>query len=318
MQISPRQFHCCLFLSIFATLSQTSSALSTERRISRLRPWSKIDQSKSKILGWAIEERQPEEGTLKISVGWGSDQEGDSLTIELPTIKHQESLASTLWPPALATAILCRSPQTIDLLKDKAVLELGSGLGLAGLAASDVAASCHLTDNDDNIVSLLKDLVKDNDRVEADLLEWRDEDRKANIPEADVVLGADIAYYYFLLRPLMDTLIAYMKPRDSACLVIGQANRESQWNLYHNIKDGCYNQLTDNKDDPWEGSTKMLLYSLEMSKWQSTESTDEEEIDGIVPLGAILHRTPGMGDCSLTECDYVATEEDEDSMAITF
>jgi hypothetical protein len=206
-----------------------------------------------------------------------------------------------------------------ELLTGKTVLELGSGLGLTGLAAAESATSCHLTDNDEPVVNMLKDLVKERPSIKADYLEWRNEDRSPGIAEADLVLGSDVAYYFFLLRPLMDTTKAYLKPRNSACLIFGQANRESQWNLYHNIRDGCYNQLNDKHESRWEGKTEMLLYNLEMSDWLAPDaSSDDVQIDGVIPIGVLIHQTPGAGDIRLTECDYVANSDDEENMAITF
>jgi SAM-dependent methyltransferase len=307
-----------LLVAVSLTFVSNTVSLSTEKRISRLLPWSLADRKST--IGWTVEERDVQEGSHRVSVGWGSQECSDSLTVDLPTMKDRDSLASSLWPPGLAGAILCRSPLTKELLNDKAVLELGCGVGLTGLVAADTAASCHLTDNDEDVVGLLKELAQESPKknVVAQYVEWRDEDRSVDIPAADVVLGTDIAYYYFLLRPLMDTVRAYLKPEKSALLIAGQANREGQWTLYHNLLDGCYNQLTDNKEGPWPGSTQMLLYYLEMSKWQSSGSLDEPEIDGRVPIAVILHRTPGMEVISLTDFDYVATEDDEGKMQITF
>jgi predicted nicotinamide N-methyase len=275
----------------------------------------------------AMEERGPAPGSLRVTLGWGCDitlSDDSCLHVELPTVADTDSLASTLWPASLALAILCRSPSTVAFLHNKSVLDLGCGLGLAGLVAADSARSCQLTDNDATIVGLLRERRETSPKqqnVTASLLDWRNNTHADGIQIADVVIGSDIAYYHFLLRYLMDTTRRFLKPKDSVLLVAGQANRESQWNLYHNILNGCYNQHTDEREGPWVGVTQMLLYHLEMSKWHvsTTDVTFQPEIDGVIAIAALVHQTPGSEQISrLTECDYIATEEDEDKMLMTF
>ena len=309
-------------VSLRTILLHPCCALTGEKRISRLLPW--VSDDKNACCGWAVEHREP--GSLRVTVGWGSTvgAQSDSLTVSLPSMPTN-GLATSLWPPALAAACLLNSPSAREFLNNKSVLELGCGLGLAGLVAADSATSCNLTDNDETVIQLLQQQQKGN--VAASVLEWRDEARSTDIQPVDMVLGTAVAYYYYLLRHLMDTTQTFLKPRDSVFLVVGQANRESQWELYHNILDGCYNQLTDETEEPWPGSTRMLLYRLEMSHWVTSTNdndlaTDEREkmVDGVIPIAALLHQSPTSKEqiSHLSDFDYVATTDDEDSQQMTF
>jgi predicted nicotinamide N-methyase len=301
------------------------SSLSIQRRRSTLVPWIQKRSSgdESPAIGWALEVRDQTAKTLKVTIGFG-DQDVDSdgvVNVELPFAVNEDSLASTLWPAGIAAAILCRSPTFIEHIREKKVLELGSGLGLPGLTSAEMAANCLVTDNDEEVVKLLQDVITKQSlsNVQAQVLEWRDEH---NVEEkVDAVIASDVAYYYFLLRPLMDTTRAYMK-EDALLLFVGQANRASYWDLYDNLHDGCYNQLTDEREPAWPGTTQMLLYHLKMEDWQETkaegEQKEEATMDGVVPIACMLHQNSGCSLPSLTQYDYVATAEDKEEMAITF
>ena len=90
------------------------------------------------------------------------------------------------------------------------------------------------------------------------------------------MLGTDVAYYHPALRPLMDAISAHLDPEGGLMLVAGQANRGQQMQLRKNIRDGCYNQLTDAREPPWPGASTMLLYELAQRPWESVGVGNEE------------------------------------------
>jgi predicted nicotinamide N-methyase len=315
-------------LILLATCKLSLSLSATEHRRSFLLPWRSEGSAstESPTIGWVRETRNPSTETLKVSIGWGEETTNDAVSIELPYTTDQDSLASTLWPASFAGAILCRSPAFREYVRNKKVLELGSGLGLAGWTAAREAASCVLTDNDQRIVDLLEissgKLSSGN--VHAEYLEWRDE--HIDVDKVDTIIATDVAYYYFLLRPLMDTARAYLQETDSLFLVTGQANRESQWELFHNLQNGCYNQLTDAREPPWPGSTEMLLYRMHVEDWRDTGDDDPPTTaiaDSTLPhevltMGVLLHKTQGCKLASFTPYDHIATAKDEEAMPISF
>jgi hypothetical protein len=322
-----------------------------QRRITLL-PWklsSTTGEDTAHPLGWAVESRDETTQAHQVSVGWGDvgwgdrnsgifntkDEEAEALlrvasavSIPLPYFAEAEveTLGSSLWPGSILGAILSQSP-TLEAInrspKDDAgvdgtvcILELGAGLGLHGLATAQASSECKvkLTDNDPVAVEKLHQLLRGVDRVDATLLDWRDEVKVGNF---DVVLGSDVAYYHHLLRPLMDTVEANLKTTDSLLLLCGQANRDSQWDLYRNIRDGCYNQVTDVHDKPWPGDCKMLLYRLEMGHW-GEEGQRQTETDGTIPMAVLCYQSPGMKFPPISDCDYAATEEDFESLSMSF
>jgi predicted nicotinamide N-methyase len=302
----------------------SSSSFVTKRRRSTLLPWVQPKGEAPVTLGWTVEERR--QGTsYRVTVGWGQDAAGGVTTVELPCTAVEDSLASSLWNSALAGAVLCASPAFAEAAGGRRVLELGSGLGLAGWTAAQAAkpASCVLSDSDEAVMRLQQRLIerRRNGNVEALVLEWRDD--HADAEPVDVILATDVAYYWYLLRPLMDTVKAYLKPSQSMCVIFGQANRESQWDLYHNIINGCYNQLTDEREGAWPGTTRMLLYKLQMCEWTTTTTGDDEDdahvVDGTVPIAALIHCTPGSEELGpFSQWDYVATDKDREGMLMTF
>jgi SAM-dependent methyltransferase len=290
-------------------------ALGVETRRSTLLSW---DTNCNAVLGWVDERRDSATSSQSVTAAWGNNDE--SLTVNLSYITNVESLASSLWPSALVGAILCQSP-AFATMTNTSILEVGAGLGLAGqiLLQATKAISCQLTDNDKESIKLLQESIEDDNKLSARYLEWRDDARDENDRHSiDILLGTDVAYYFYLLRPLMDTARHFLKPTKSLFLAIGQAYRKSQWDLHDNVAVGCYNQLTDQHDKSWPGTTNMLLYRLEMQEWQKEESEETVRIEGMVPIAFLLHQTPGLELGPLTAHDYVATAQDREKLDISF
>lgn len=306
-------------IALLLSCRLTTSLSGINQRRATLHPWNAAPDLQ---LGWTHETRNSETQTLTVAIGWGDETLEDAASIELPYITDEDSLASTLWPAALAGAILCRSPALRNHLLDKNALELGSGLGLTGWTAAESAANCVITDNDERVVNLIKGLENQQpsgrDNVLAKCLEWRDE--HGDVDQVDAIIATDVAYYYFLLRPLMDTTTAYMKANSGFFFATGQANRECQWELYHNLKDGCYNQLTDKREPPWVGSTDMLLYKMKLEEWYDLDDEESARDNSIstIPMATLIHRNPDCDLGPLTPHDCVATAEDEEGIPISF
>jgi hypothetical protein len=301
-------------LLLLCNLSDSTVLSLVEVRKSILYPWK---ETANNMLGWAEEIRDREKKTLHVRLGWGEEDEEEGMTVKLPysTLDEEDNsgLGGTLWPGGIAGAILCRSPSLTKCFDGAKVLELGCGLALAGLTAAANANTVVLTDNDEQVVKTLQETTS-QENVLVELLEWRDAQEREE--PFDVVLAMDVAYYYFLLRPLMDTVRSQMSCENSLWIAVGQANRECQWELYHNLKTGCYNQLTDEHDPAWPGTTQMLLYNLRMYEWTSVNETPT--FDGDIPVAAMVHQTPGLILEPLTDYDHVATKEDEEGEFMSF
>ena len=269
----------------------------------------KTDYRKSTLLSWegnidlgsCVEERSTSiddnelgSSLIKINTIHGrnsdtGDDDNNELILKFPEINKDNngSLASQHCLSAFASAILLQSNEFKVFSKGKDIAELGAGRGLAGMVAAEKSCNCIITEYDNDAIELLQETITANTKNENDndtsnlqatittkKLDWRDDNN--DIPYVDLVLGSDIAYYYHLLRPIMDTCRKFMNPGSvsvsgddeeesskkrpgSSIFIVGQANRESQWDLYTNIKNGCYNQLTDERELPWTGITKLYL-----------------------------------------------------------
>ncbi|GKY92662.1 hypothetical protein MPSEU_000236200 [Mayamaea pseudoterrestris] len=304
------------------------SCLSIETRQSVLLPWI-FDQpdvgteDDQRVIGFAEERRDSSANTLQVKIEWSMDGENDESLVHLPFIDDPGSLGSTLWPSGIATAILCMSPTIKEFMQSRSVLELGCGLGLTGLAASKHSPKVLLTDNDESAIQALRATAEEHYKSAADhaidvsLLDWRDKHVvKEKFP---CIVATDVAYYYYVLRPLMDTVRAHLQATDSFMLTVGQGNRNSQWDLHNNLLHGCYNQLTDQHEDPWPGSTQTLLYKLQMNDWKRVgDSSVAETTDGALPIAALLYQTEGHRLSPLTKWDHVASAADIAEMSKTF
>jgi len=128
-----------------------------------------------------------------------------------------------LWPASLALAAYCL--QTVAL-RGKSVLELGSGLGLAGIAAARAAAHVTMTDYDDDALrfslhNAVRNLSADEfSRVTVRFLDWRSAE---DIGTFDVVLGSDVVYDRGDFQPMLTLLRRVL--RRSGCAVFADPDR---------------------------------------------------------------------------------------------
>jgi methyltransferase-like protein 6 len=133
-----------------------------------------------------------------------------------------------IWP---AADVLCRyiisNPHEFQ---NKTMLEVGSGVGICGLLAAQLASKCILTDNNDIIIDILQknanifneDTQKtlpplpsssssNNNRVEVAFLHWGEDSQidalLQKFPNGfDIVIGSDVCYWPSCINPLFKTL----------------------------------------------------------------------------------------------------------------
>jgi len=246
----------------------------------------------------------------------------DHHPIVVPRLAVEEDIASALWASSIAGSILLKQQKQLDI-RNKSVLEVGCGLGLLGLSLEN--DNVVFTDMNTEVLDSLKKLGK-----KTQSLDYRDTPHYERCQDdLDVVIGADVAYYHYLLRPLMDTIrynlfgtvdITQKGADEKLAIIVGQANRQSQWDLFYNIRDGCYNVKTDARDGPWPGQTDMLLYKLEMSEWvDGAAFAGESDLrrSGVTSISVIVHSNVGATP-ALSPFDYIATKEDDEDIMKSF
>lgn len=113
-----------------------------------------------------------------------------------------------LWPASLA---LAQFLSRCDFLNGKKCIELGCGLGLAGIAARGQGADVRLSDIESDALRMaeLNWIVNFRERAKITLLDWRNISLKQQF---DVVLAADVAYESELFEPLIQVFKTLLKP----------------------------------------------------------------------------------------------------------
>ncbi len=117
-------------------------------------------------------------------------------------------VGSACWLSAVAFCSMMR--KLSNLWKDKIVLELGSGVGLGGIAISKTdAAFVVLTDNDKELEKVIKSNIIGNNssnNTNFSHLDWNDCERESYIGKnADIIVALDCIY--FQNRSILKTAI---------------------------------------------------------------------------------------------------------------
>lgn len=300
------------------------------------------------LLGWS---REKKDGYVNMEV----DLNGE-MTLSLPNevlSGGAECLGGILWPAAIASALLLRRLAWRNVFESKRVVELGAGLGLTGLSAATPsvesarpAMDVTLTDYEPAVVAALHDTTKKHaaafptcSSLCVKSLDWGscvphvdgDKECPTNQDHFDVVLGSDIAYYPQLVRPVMDAASSLLGPTGGLLILASSSQRASHWALYRNLKDGCVNQRTNEREPPWPGTTRMFMYDLHRASWEKVLD-DRSPLDAssswsppassaaaddvwVVPIAVIVHASPGVDVGSITSHfnnqDATASDEDE-------
>lgn len=131
------------------------------------------------------------------------------------------SFGSTVWPSSLVLAQWLATE--VRLGRADAILELGAGVGLAGLAAAAQGASVTSTDlEDDDVGGLLTNLRHNAALNEVEMecvpLDWRDTTSWLD-RQYDLVVGSDLLYYVENAAPLAQTLAHHVAPGGTAVIV---------------------------------------------------------------------------------------------------
>lgn len=114
-----------------------------------------------------------------------------------------------LWPSALGLAHFLQDHPVI--VKEKRVLELGSGLGLPSLVATNLGAKVLTTDFHPDVEEyFLRNCRHSSVRGEYQRLNWREE--TSSLKDFDVVIGSDVLYESKHPKEVASGLLRYLKP----------------------------------------------------------------------------------------------------------
>lgn len=144
---------------------------------------------------------------------------GRQLTIQQKWDDH--GVAAVVWDSAV---VLCEFlEREKHLVKNKNIIELGSGTGLVGLVAAYLGGNVTVTEREsvlDNLHSIVKENIQDDKTTEINVLklDWRDDLTNSFSPEYDLILGADIIYIEETFPDLQRTLL-YLSNRPN-CMIL--------------------------------------------------------------------------------------------------
>lgn len=146
------------------------------------------------------------------------DQICEAMTPEEQLDPFAEDLCpyfGVLWPAAEALSIyLSDNP---FLIQGKAVLELGCGLGLPSIVATQLGAKVIATDFHPDVEEyFLRNCRHTNITCSYERLNWREDN--PNLGQFDVVIGSDVLYESKHPKEVAQGLLRYVKPRGKVLL----------------------------------------------------------------------------------------------------
>ncbi|KAL1826986.1 hypothetical protein ACET3Z_005398 [Daucus carota] len=154
-------------------------------------------------------------------------------------------------------------------LRDKKVVELGSGCGLVGCIAALLGAQVVLTDMQDRLKLLKKNVEENlygNVRGSATVIEltWGDKpDPKLNNPSPDFVLGSDVIYSEEAVIDLIETLVELCGPQTTIILA-GELRNDAilEYFLEAALKVFVVGRIGQSQWHPDYCSSRVVMYVL--------------------------------------------------------
>jgi len=131
-----------------------------------------------------------------------------------------------------------------NYLADKRVLELGSGIGVTAIAAALLGAKVTATDNNSDVLEILKTNVKNVSHIvkhpiTVTAFEWGSNLSQLN-PPYDIILGADVVYGEGVV-PLIQTLRALSTPAYKTEIIITcEDHNPEAWASFKNLAEESY------------------------------------------------------------------------------
>lgn len=136
-----------------------------------------------------------------------------------------------LWPSSIELARYCLKERG---MRGRRVLEVGCGLGLAGVAAASAGAHVVFTDYEPDALKFarynaLKNLPQDSidSRVEFRLLDWRSDEE---VGPVDMIIGADVVYERRNFHPILNIVRRVLK--GDGCAVFTDPDRSTGMSFF--------------------------------------------------------------------------------------
>eukprot|EP00002_Diphylleia_rotans_P029744 TRINITY_DN6075_c0_g1_i11.p1 TRINITY_DN6075_c0_g1~~TRINITY_DN6075_c0_g1_i11.p1 ORF type:complete len:366 (+),score=73.73 TRINITY_DN6075_c0_g1_i11:59-1156(+) len=151
-----------------------------------------------------------------------------------------------IWPAArFMSRFIHENP---DFVRNKDVLEIGSGCGLVGLVAAQYANKVWMSDYQEKILQTITNNIEKNGLEEkacVRLLDWYDcckEDYQPFHEPFDAIIGADIVYEVAHVKGLMAVLARYLS-QDGVLYAVSANEREGSRELFRAATQAGYHVL---------------------------------------------------------------------------
>ncbi|KAH7293702.1 hypothetical protein KP509_28G037600 [Ceratopteris richardii] len=205
--------------------------------------------------------------------------------------KHQIDMTGLvgLWPAEEVLTYHCVS--NASLFRNKRVLELGSGYGLAGLAiaACTEAAQVILTDGNPQIVDYLRANINRNrkvfrvDEVDGCLLHWSNDVPAELRYNIDIVIAADCTFFSDMHSALASSVKLLLKRSSESSALFFNPQRDGSLNSFLETARGMgFSVQLIERYDPSVWSIHESLMKGESSAWYNYD------MDHCYPLLAVL------------------------------
>lgn len=165
-----------------------------------------------------------------------------------------------LWASSVALARWCESPAGVR--PGEEVLELGCGLGLAGIAAARAGGRVTLTDYEEDALLFARANLERN--LQPGLpaprvlhFDWRSNSAPAR---ASLVLAADVAYERRMLLPLVETITRCLLPGGRAA--VAEPGRSVGGTFFAIAEEQGYAVTRSSAVVPWRGREQEVILAL--------------------------------------------------------
>lgn len=110
-----------------------------------------------------------------------------------------------------ASIVLADHLIRMDIGKGKKILEIGAGMGVAGLFLGALGHRVTITDYEDDALALLRMNAEHNglDNVSVRKLDWNSPDLTSKY---DIICGSELVYNEAFIEPIMNMFRNYLKP----------------------------------------------------------------------------------------------------------
>jgi predicted nicotinamide N-methyase len=182
-------------------------------------------------------------------------QDQDALIREVRTTADLDHFPYGLMLWASAVGLAARLVEEQSLVSGKRVLEIGAGIGFAGMIARSLGANLTQTDYQSDALTLcrLNAELNEIDGIEWRLADWRD--LPPDLTDFDVVLGADVLYERALHADLA-TIFPRLVAPNGLVLLADPLRPQALEFLEGQEKTGRWTLHFEGRQVLWEGAQK--------------------------------------------------------------